>query len=187
VRQRRSSRVIAWTAAGILALVVALIVLLAVRTGSTGTTFESPLVGHAAPATSGATLTGAHFDLSSERGHVVVVNFFASWCGPCQEEQTQLNAFAYDQSQKTNGATMLGVVFNDRNQAALTFAQNQGVTYPLLTDEGGQIAATWGVASPPTTYVVDATGTVVKAFVGPLTAKVLDQVVAPYTEANSNG
>ncbi len=114
------------------------------------------------------------------KGHVAVLNFFASWCGPCQSEAPQLNAFAYDQTQKRDGATMVGVVFNDANAAAADFVAKTGTTYQTLIDPGGRIArnGAWLRLRPPTS--IDAQGKVVDALVGPLTADQLDAIVAKY-------
>ena len=173
-------RVIRWLALGVGLLLVGLIVLLATRSPSQATSFDSPLLGRQAPATSATTLSGSRVDLAQERGHVVVLNFFASWCPPCQTEQPQLNAFAYDQSQLSRGATVIGAVFNDADAAAARFVSTADVSYPVLVDPAGSIAAAWGVASPPTTFIIDAKGVVVKALVGPLTAAELDAYVAKY-------
>jgi cytochrome c biogenesis protein CcmG/thiol:disulfide interchange protein DsbE len=161
-------------------IVVALIVLLATRDSNQATTFQSPLLGRPAPVMAGVTLQGPVINLANAKGHVVVVNFFASWCPPCQQESPQLSAFAYDQTKITNGAQMLGVVYNDSNTAMKAFIQQQGIGYPVLTDPQGNTANRWGVSSPPTTYIVAASGRVVAAYVGPLTAKQLDAAVKPY-------
>jgi cytochrome c biogenesis protein CcmG/thiol:disulfide interchange protein DsbE len=173
-------RAIKWGVVGVAAVAVAMIALLATRSPTQATAFESPLLGQQAPATSSRTLGGASVDLAADRGRVVVLNFFASWCPPCREEAPQLNAFAYDQSQLADGATMVGVVFNDADSAAARFVADQGALYPVLVDPDGRIGAAWGVDSPPTTYVIDAKGVVVDALVGPLTASELDAIVAKY-------
>jgi cytochrome c biogenesis protein CcmG, thiol:disulfide interchange protein DsbE len=187
VSPARLRHVVAWVAVGLAVVLVALIVLLASRTGSQATPYASPLLGRPAPSTAGATLSGGRFDLAEHRGQVVVLNFFASWCPPCNQEQPQLNAFAYDQSQAAHGASIVGVVFNDADAAAASFAAAKGVTYPVLKDPAGATANTWGVASPPTTFVVDARGRVVKALVGPLSASQLDALVAPYVAEAGRG
>ena len=183
---RSTRRIALWTCAGVGVVLVALIVLLATRNPSQATTFESPLLSKSAPVTKGTTLTGSTFDLSAEKGHVVVLNYFASWCPPCKTEQPQLNAFAYDQRQLATPAVLVGVIFNDENSAVAKYAAQTGVNYPIVKDPGGSLASSWGVASPPTTFIIDPQGVVVEALVGPLTADELDKKVAKYqTKASS--
>ena len=117
----------------------------------------------------------------------MVLNFFASWCQPCRTEQNGLNAFNFDQSQLADGALMVGVVFNDADSAAAKFVEAYRVEYPTLIDPSGQIANNWGVSSPPTTFIVDKSGKVVKALLGPLSVAELDKLVAPYAKAPANG
>ena len=177
-------RTIAITSGVVAILMVALIVLLATRGHSQATTLDSPLLGQRAPATSSSTLDGSTLSLQAYRGRPLVVNFFASWCPPCQEEAPQLAAFEYDQSLKHDGAKIVGVVFNDADAAVRRFVETQGVDYPVLTDPTGQIANEWGVASPPTTFILNAKGVVAAALLGPLTADELDRDVARVSSAS---
>ena len=167
-------------------VLVALIALLVGRTNAPATKVDSPLIGTHAPKVVGTTLDGTKVDLSSLRGRPVVLNFVASWCGPCRTEAPHLEAFAVDQSKVTNGAVVVGVTFNDATSAMRSYAAAQGVTYPILTDPQGGIASAWGVASPPTTFVISPTGKVAAELVGAVSVQDLAKAVAPFSTTTSN-
>jgi cytochrome c biogenesis protein CcmG, thiol:disulfide interchange protein DsbE len=187
--QRRIAHPTRWIA-GVLALALVVVaVVAATRPSSQATEIQSPLVGHRAPALSGTTLAGGAFDLTAERGRYVYVNFFASWCPPCQQEQQALSTFAFRQQQVTGGARMVSVVFNDTVPDARHFVDEWGIGWPVVPDHGGAIANRYGVEAPPMTFLVNPEGTVVGTWEGPVTVTQLDQMLsaAKHRELFSGG
>ena len=152
---------------------------LATRPSAQTVAARSPLVDtHAvAPPIAGATLDGASYRLPRAPGHYVVLNFFASWCIPCQEEGPELVAFQF-QHHSTGDASVLSVVFEDTVGDARAYQQKLGVTWPTMADNDGALALAYGVRSDPTSFLIAPDGRVVASVTGGATAKGLDQLVA---------
>jgi thiol-disulfide isomerase/thioredoxin len=112
------------------------------------------------PGFSGTTLTGAPVSSSSYRGKVLVLNFWGSWCSPCQAEGPTLAALSVKYS--SGDVAFLGVDLEDTNVNAEAFDQQYGIKYPSISDPGGAVAQAIGSAvlvnDPPTTLVIDQTG-----------------------------
>lgn len=115
---------------------------------------------------------GPPVTLASFRGKAVVVNFWASDCGPCKQEMPRLQQAAERWAGK--GATVVGVDTIDSHRAAEDFARKHGVTYPIGYDDVGDTASRYGVAYTPTTFFVDRRGRIVKRVLGPVTTSELD-------------
>jgi thiol-disulfide isomerase/thioredoxin len=133
-----------------------------------------------APLFSGANIqsrSGAPVSLRSLRGEYVFVNFFASWCGPCQQEEPDFITFFYQNAPKDN-ADFVSVVFHDEIASAEGFLKSQGATWAAVNDPGGTIAQDYGVTSPPTTYLIDPTGKItVEPEIGPATEADLQKML----------
>lgn len=108
--------------------------------------------------------SGQQTTLSTLRGHIVVLNFWASWCPPCRSEMPQFER-AW-QTWQGQGVAILGVATGDRPAEALAFAQQVGVTYPLGLDADGRIAVAYRVTTLPTTYFLDREGRIARRIVG---------------------
>jgi cytochrome c biogenesis protein CcmG, thiol:disulfide interchange protein DsbE len=161
-----------------IALVLALFVgVLATRKPATDRKVFSPLVGRTAPALASKTIDGNRFDLIDTRGQWVVVNFFASWCVPCQREHPQLRAFA-EQHDKTGDAQVVAVVFGDDVRAVQAFFAERGGDWPVVRDDHGGISARYGVAGVPETFIVSPDGVVRAKIASRVTAAGLDQLIA---------
>ncbi len=180
-RRRHTAR---WLAGGLLVVLVVVSVVMATRPSYEATPVASPLIGQPAPAFSQATLDGSQLALASLRGHYVVLNFFASWCTPCQTEEPALVAFDFEQSRQADRAELVSVVFDDPDSAAAQFVQSWGARWPALTDPGGAVANSYGVSSPPTTFLIDPRGRVVDELLGPVSRAELDAKLAQARSGN---
>lgn len=166
-----------WLAVGALVVGAALVAVLATRPPAQNNEADTPLLGKPAPEVAGATLTGQHFDLSSLRGRWVLLNFFASWCPPCQQEQADLIAFVFQHRHATNVA-LVGVVYDDAPSSAARFFSQTHATWPAVVDPTGQIAIDYGVRGPPETFIVSPDGIVVTHLDGPVTSSGMDTLLA---------
>lgn len=175
-----SRRAVRW--GGLAATVVVLVVAVFLGTRSPSedqSSFPSPLVGTKAPNIVATTLDGATWRLTEHRGSVVVLNFWASWCGPCVTEAPELSSFSW--AQRNNNVEVVGVVFNDSLAAARGFQSHYGSLYPSIEDRSGEIANAFGITSPPTTVVIDPSGRVSTVIYGATNTWSLGEAVAEAT------
>jgi cytochrome c biogenesis protein CcmG/thiol:disulfide interchange protein DsbE len=137
-------------------------------------------IGSVAPDFTLASLDGEPIRLADLRGRPVIVNFWASWCGPCIEEFPLLRDAAA--RHEADGLAVIGVVYRDRAEAAREFMERHGGTWAAAMDPGEQVATAYGVVGPPETYFIDRDGTIVARNIGQVTAATLDSQLAAIIE-----
>ena len=101
-------------------------------------------------------LAGKNLKLSEMAGNVVLINFWASWCGPCREEMPLLNAL--HNKYGALGFTVVGVNVEEDVNGAKSFLQNFPVDFPVLLDSSNRVSKQYQVIAMPTTVVVDRDG-----------------------------
>ncbi len=115
-------------------------------------------VGKAAPDLKVTTVNGqGAVTLESLSGKIAVVDFWATWCGPCKQSFPKLEELA---KQNVGKVQVVGISVDDSSDGVADFAKVNGATFPVGWDEGHSIAGRWKVETMPTTYILDATGTV---------------------------
>jgi cytochrome c biogenesis protein CcmG/thiol:disulfide interchange protein DsbE len=133
-------------------------------------------VGSVAPDFTLTDLDGTPISLAELRGRPVVVNFWASWCGPCVEEFPLLE----DAARRHAGdeLAIVGIVYQDRSEAARAFMERNDASWPAAMDPGERTAAAYGILAPPETFFIGRDGRIVARQIGQLSASSLDEKLA---------
>ncbi len=147
-----------------LAVAVPLIGLLAYGFTRNRREIPSPLVGKPAPAFTLSLFDGRRLSLEELRGKVVVVDFWASWCVPCREEASLLEATW--RKYRERGVVFVGVNFQDQERAGGQFLKEFGITFPNGPDPGSRIAIDYGVYGIPELFFVDPQGRITYKHIG---------------------
>ena len=119
---------------------------------------SSGLAGQAAPDFVLKSSTGENLRLSEHRGDVVMINFWATWCGPCRQEMPLLDDL-YSRYERV-GFSLLGVNIDDDSRRARQRMYDLGVIFPVLFDEAKEVSKLYEVEAMPVTVLVDREGVV---------------------------
>lgn len=115
-------------------------------------------------------LSGKEVSLSDFKGKPLIVNFWASWCGPCREEAPILVKAAEEYGNKVQ---FLGIIFQDTEAGAKDFIEEFKITYPNGMDTSGQAAQAYKITGVPETFFIDANGMLRAKWLGALTEEKL--------------
>ena len=139
------------------------------------TRIPEPAIGYVAPDFALTTLEGEEFSLREMRGTPVVLNFWATWCGPCRRELPALQAAA----ERYDGEVL--IVGVDQGEAAATvqsFVDELGLTFPIPMDADMDVAQEYNVKGMPTTFFVDADGVIRHIWTGEMNSVTLAEGIA---------
>ncbi|MEO7260873.1 MAG: TlpA disulfide reductase family protein, partial [Jatrophihabitantaceae bacterium] len=154
-----------------------------VQANKKGSLIEAAKRKQAGPV-AGALLGGGNYRLSDDRGKVVVLNYFASWCPPCQTETPQFDSIYRER--KSDGIQFIGMDVKDPSKsAAQSWLKDKDVTFPVVYDEAARSAIQLGdvpMAALPSTVVIDKQGRVAAVYVGAVLPKDLTSALDELTE-----
>lgn len=121
------------------------------------------------------TLKGEEFTLNKLKGKKVFLNFWTTWCPPCQEEMPQIERF-YQTYGKTKNVEVVAINITDQDSGEdviKEFADYYQLTFPIVLDEKGDVSKKYEVLTIPTSFILDEKGNIVKEITGPVTEQFL--------------
>lgn len=145
---------------------------------------EGPVgIGDRSPNFTLTTFDGKQISLSSLKGKVVLINFWASWCKPCEQEAAELEA-AWQAYQGSDKVMFLGVDYVDTEPEARAYLQKYKISYPNGPDLGTRISQAFRIRGVPETYIVDQNGIIQFVQIGPFRSSsqiqsVIDSLLQP--------
>ena len=132
-------------------------------------------IGELAPNITGTTLDGETLSLSELRGELVLVNVFASWCGPCRAETPHLVEVFNEVNNE--GIEFVGLNLSESSDAVSIFKDEFDINFPLLLNEDGRLTEVYQPIGLPTSWFIDADGVVRYVFAGPMTKEMLSGIL----------
>lgn len=133
---------------------------------------EKVQVGKTAPNFSLMDTNGNSITLQNLRGKGVLLNFWGTWCKPCEEEMPYMNELYA--SYKDKGVEIVALNADETNLAVKNFAQQYKLAFPIAIDKGQKVINTYGVGPLPTTFLIDKNGKVLKQITGTQTKEQIE-------------
>ena len=168
-----------WAALAVGVVVVVLGIVLATQVGTNpqADTQTSRLVGQPEPNFTARSFDGQALSSSGLAGKAVIVNFWNSWCTPCQQELPALKTFQQEHAADPSVA-FIGILRDDTLSAARAYASATGMTWTLVDDPGSNLSLAFGTRGQPETFAISPGGLIVGSEIGPVSVKNLDTMLA---------
>ncbi len=133
----------------------------------------APNVGDPAPDFVLPTPDGRVVKLADLHGHPVLLNFWATWCGPCRQEMPELQAFYDDRHPK--GLEIIAIDIQESAEDVAHYRQSLGINFPTVLDADGTVTRRYQIRGVPTPFFIDADGTIQDLNTGPLNRRALER------------
>ena len=174
---RPRSHVAPFIALAVAVLLALFVWLLATRDTGEAAAVSSPLLGKVAPPIVGTGFRNDAFDLDLQRGNWVIVNFFSTTCVPCRIEHPEL--VELEKRHATTGdLAIVSVTFEDSPSEVRAFFEKNKGSWPVMLNNTGKIAISYGVAAVPESYLISPSGLVARKIIGGITADGIDRLIA---------
>ena len=126
------------------------------------------------------TISGDQVNLADLKGKKVILNFWASWCGPCKAEMPHMEEY-YEKNKESANVEILAVNMTNTERRGLKgveeFIDDYGLTFPIPLDNDGKVEKSYEIVSIPTTFMLGTSGEIVHKFVGPMDEKMMEELV----------
>ncbi|EJQ46349.1 hypothetical protein IEE_01848 [Bacillus cereus BAG5X1-1] len=134
-------------------------------------------IGKNAPDFELTKLDGTNVKLSDLKGKKVILNFWATWCGPCQKEMPDMETF-YKEHKENVEILAINYTPSEKGggeEKVSNFAKEKGITFPILLDKNIDVTTAYKVITIPTSYFIDTKGVIQDKFIGPMTQKEMEK------------
>ncbi len=176
----RKRRAALFTAVPVGVVLLLLVVVLFTRKSADDKTAYTPLKDKPVPEVVGTTLDGQSFNIDEYRGRWLVVNFFATWCVPCQQEQPELLSF-YRRHAQAGDAAIVSIVFQDDPAKVKAYFEKNSGGWPVIVGDDSRIALDFSITGVPESFLVDPAGIVRARLIGGVTSAGLDGEISALT------
>ena len=137
-------------------------------------------IGNVAPNFELQSLSGEIVKLTDYNGKKIILNFWASWCGPCKVEMPHMQNY-YNKNKEAKNVEIIAVNMTSEERGGQKgiekFVEEYGLTFPILLDVDGQVMDVYNIITIPTTYIIGTDGVISQKILGPMDEKMINELI----------